>query len=554
MAIRNVSTHQVRSFATFGTDRTKHEIVSCSVTYELSGVPFAQINMPLGRLAGTNSPAAAHSLVSKFSVTGNKQSKVFIYIRMNDALGQPDNELWPNKDICIFEGYVTGVGFQKTRGAISCVFQARHWLSDIAYSSCLSANSHPGNPYNFLFPVNLPSTGTNVSGAGPSFMTSHIYHDVTAADLQKDFWVRGLHEWFLKITERADFLDLHRLSGQLGFNISNPDTNNKSVRRALARMTGGKDYVPLRIDADSQMGPIAAAISSAFDRQTFQSFSSTTIWNKLIGEFCPSYMFAICPRVKNAYAIPYIPGLKEPWQILKGTEYAALHTSAQMDRLLRGVGIVGTRSTLTGGEQNLGVPQTTGLGGYYSPPGVTDGMLMFKQAPMWLSSMILPSAYVGGTANYGRPTGSSTSPGEGDAPTSALPEEIHPAQMSLLDRYAESVYVYEMLQGRRGSIAGKLRLDIAPGSTIGIEGTSEGGGTAASGDALSQNVLATVISVTINLDGQQGNAGTSFQLSHVRSEFENEQDGFSVERPPLWKDEWRGTSLVDDNVPGVTGI
>ena len=78
MAIRNVSTHQVQAFATFGTSRSKHEIISCSVTYELSGVPFAQINMPLGRLAGTNSPAAAHSLVSKFDVTGNNLEVSFI--------------------------------------------------------------------------------------------------------------------------------------------------------------------------------------------------------------------------------------------------------------------------------------------------------------------------------------------------------------------------------------------------------------------------------------------------------------------------------------------
>tara|TARA_Y100001938_G_C8100590_1_gene441398 strand:- start:7274 stop:8686 length:1413 start_codon:yes stop_codon:yes gene_type:complete len=470
---------------------------------------------------------------------------------MNDAANHPNGEVWPPDDICIFEGYVTGAGLQKTRGTISLMLQARHWLSDIAYSSCLSANSHPGNPLDYLFPSSLPGAGSAL-GAGPAFMTSHIDHELTRFDLQTDFWVRGLHEWFLKLADE-DFLDLHKISSQRGSLVSASDKNNKSVRRALARMTGGYKYVPLVLDANCNLEDVARAISQAFDQQTFQSFSSTTMWNKLVGEFAPNFMFAICPRVKNAYAVPYVPGLRHPWQVIRANEYTALDSSAQMDRLLRAVGIIGTRGTRTG--FNLGPPQSqTSLGGYYSPPHIDDGVIMFKQAPSWLGAMTVPSAYSNSSINYGGVTGSSTSPGQGKKPTVASPSSIQDCQSTLLDRYAETMYVYEMLHGRRGSLAGKLRLDIAPGSSVLIEGSSEGGGTAAGGDALSQSLFATVISVTINLDGQRGHAGTSFQLSHIRSETENSIDGFSVDRPPLWKNEWRGTSLVDNRVPGIGGI
>jgi hypothetical protein len=551
MVIRNVSTHQVRAFATFGKSREQHELVSCSVTYELSGIPFAQFTMPLGRLAGTNVPATAHSLIRNFEVTGSDESKVFIYMEMNDATGHPDGETWPGAAICIFEGYVTGLSFQKTRQQINLMIQARHWLSDLAYGSCLSANSHPGNPYDWLMPCNQPGAG---SGNGdPSFMPSWIHDDVTNADLQTDFWVLGLHEWFLKIAQE-DYLNLARIRNATGSMVTARDTNNKSVRKALARMTGGYQYVPLLLDVNSQLEAVCRGISMAFAKQTFQSFATSTMWNKLVGDFCPNFMFAICPRVKNAYAIPYIPGLREPWQIIKATEYVSMDTSAQMDRLLRAVGIVGSRSTLTSFEQNFGEPQVTSLGGYYSPPHIDDGLIMFKQAPSWMSSMIVPSSYSAGSYAYGGTTGSATSPGAGAAPATPAPAALRGTQMGLMNRYAESVYVYEILQGRRGSISGKLRLDIAPGSTVLVEGTSERGGIGTRADATSQNVLGTVISVTINMNAQQASAGTSFQLSHLRSEAENNVDGFSVDRPPLWKDNWRGTSLVDAPVPGVGGI
>lgn len=551
MVIRNVSTHQVRAFATFGKSNEQHELVSCSVTYELSGIPFAQITMPLGRLAGTNVPATAHSLVSTFDVTGAENSKIFIYLDMNTAANHPDAEHWPPDAICIFEGYVTGLSFQKNRNQISLMIQARHWLSDVAYGSCLSANSHPGNPYDFLVPANHPGAGTGLND--PSFMPSWIHDDVTRLDLETDFWVFGLHEWFLKIA-KEDYLQLHKISNATGTLLTTRDTNNKSVRRALARMTGGYKYVPLVLDTDAQFEAIARGISMAFAKQTFQSFATSTMWNKLVGDFCPNFMFGIVPRVKNAYAIPYIPGYREPWQVIKGSEYVSFDTSAQMDRLLRAVGIIGTRATATAFEQNPGQPQATSLGGFYSPPHIDDGLIMFKQAPSWMSSMIVPSSYSGGAVLYGSATGSATSPGAGTAPTLPLPGALRSAQMGLMNRYAESVYVYEMLHGRRASLAGKLRLDIAPGSTIMIEGTSEGGGTVTAGDAVSQNVFGTVISVTINMNSQAGQAGTSFQLSHVRSEKENGIDGFSVSRPPLWKEGWSGTTLVDANVPGFAGI
>lgn len=552
MVARNISTHQVRALATFGNSAEQHEIVSCTVNYELSGIPSLQMSMPLGVAAGTDIPATTHKLISTFDVVGSDDSKVFVYLEVNDAPNHPDGEHWPQDAILIFEGYVTGLTFQKTRKQISLVIQARHWLSDLAYGSCLSANAQPGSPMDFLMPASgAGSAQNNQTG----FMSSHIADDVTLNDLQTDFWVLGLHDWLLKIAQK-DFLDLAKINRQAGVAGGAgpaPDTNNKTVIKALARMTGGYKYEPLILNADNQLTSIAQAVSSALDKQTYRSFNSTTMWNKLVGEFCPNYMFAVCPRVNNAYAIPYIPGYRKPWQVIKSSEYTALDTSAQMDRLLRAVGITSVTANRTGGEQNPGQQQSTRLGGYYSPEDIKDGLIMFKQAPSWLSNIVSGSFRSGGTAPYGAPVASSTSPQAGEAPTEPDPSELVEVTMDLMDRYAKSVYVYEMLNGRRASVSGKLRLDIAPGSTVRIEGT-ESRGVPGGGGGTAQDLIATVISVTININGDKGIAGTSFQLSHARTVTENDTEGFSVDTPPLWKNGWSGTSLVDQNVPGRAGI
>ena len=114
---------------------------------------------------------------------------------------------------------------------------------------------------------------------------------------------------------------------------------------------------------------------------------------------------------------------------------------------------------------------------------------------------------------------------------------------NLLDRYAESVYVHEALKSRQGSLTGKLRFDIAPGSIVRIE---VAGDAFVPKDRLGEALFANIIRVTISIDANAQKAFTSFNLSHVRTEDENTEAGMAVDRHPLYDAVWTGTSLSDE--------
>jgi hypothetical protein len=560
---------------------------------------------PVGRLLPEGvKPAVMHGKIGELNVAARPESSIKIFIQVSSPGEEPDREDWPVEPIMVFEGYITGMGFSRTRAKAQLVLHARNWLSDLAYGSCLSAQSHPANPADFLMPAkHLTRTGANVNAtAQVSFFPLWIDLFMNELVLQNDFWLGtggiapgspppgppsgpqgpqgggggsqgtnlqntpsavgskdGLHDWFMRISQE-DFLDVDRLSTR-GVGAAQGGVKkviNDTMRRALLRMEGGRCYVPLKLDVlNNQFSDITACISESLSLITFKSFGSNTIWNKLITEFCPAYMMAIVPLVEIAYPIPYVPGLRQCYTTIKGTEYVAIDVSSQMERLLRAVCVLGSRTTNTRGEHNLtekpgaaqGLtpPRPQTIGGFFSPPNVEEGLIMMKMAPSWLNNIVVSSTYAPGTTNRGGTTSNALDPDAGIPPTQQDPFTLRPVQYDMMTKYAESFYVYEMLKGRTGAVSGKFRLDIAPGSIVKVEGPRE---PFIVQDELGDDFYATVTGVTVALDAQAAIAGTTFQLAHIRTEKENQRPGFSIDRSPLWKDPWNGCSLVKEVVPG----
>jgi hypothetical protein len=61
---------------------------------------------------------------------------------------------------------------------------------------------------------------------------------------------------------------------------------------------------------------------------------------------------------------------------------------------------------------------------------------------------------------------------------------------------------------------------------------------------------ATVMEVDTFLDAEGSKAGTSFHIAHFRNEKENNAQGTSVARHPLWKTPWLGSELI----PSLNGM
>ena len=111
----------------------------------------------------------------------------------------------------------------------------------------------------------------------------------------------------------------------------------------------------------------------------------------------------------------------------------------------------------------------------------------------------------------------------------------------MYDDYARAVYIHQALRGRTGQLNGKLRFDIAPGSTVKIEGTSE---PFLKDDGLGYNLIGDVIRVTIAINAESAQASTAFQLGNVRTESENEDDLTSIDQHPLYTTKFLGAPLV----------
>lgn len=518
-------------------DGKEYDTVMATVSYELNNIPQATFLVAVGRGGGQLKPAAIHRLQPK------AQMPVLFYATLEQQSGTADREL-PKGELLLFEGELTGLSFQKMSGGAQVVLQARHWLLNMDYSSSLSESSHPANPSQFSYRATHEFKGAGAASWGP-FTRQGLISEITLAE---DFWGKGLYPWLQELTD-TDRINKDELSF-----LGGGDTGNTSAKKALNRFTTTKgNYVPLEFDMrKADAGSVAAAIWNDVQAETYESFAQVTLWGKLVSDFASRYMFAVVPRVSDALVIPYIPGLRKLWtQKLRATDYVAVAVTSELHRTLRGVGVFSGVASRTGADGREPGQDTAklGVGGWYSPPGADTGMVMLRSGPRWLTGIIAPDRYSEFSTGGGmRKIGNAMHPGEkstgqstaGSPPPS--PASLKESSKPVFDAYAEALYAYEQLRLRQIEISGKLRFDIAPGSTTELEVSGE---KFISNDALSGNLIGDVLRVTYVMDSENGKAATNFNLAHLRTEQENQLPGFSLDRHPLWKQPWSGCRLVD---------
>jgi len=518
-------------------DGQQYDTVMAAVSFELNNIPQATFTVEIGRGGGQLRPAAIHRLR-----TPRTQVPIEFYVTLTQ-LGGSERQSLPRGEFRLFSGYLTGLSYQRTTGSAQAVLQAKHWLLDMNYSSSLSESSHPLNPSQFSYRAVHEFADAGATSWSP-FTKNGLISEATLAE---DFWAKGLLPWLKELTE-LDCINKDELSF-----LGGADTGNTSAARALARFTTSNgNYVPLEFDFHkSDAGSVAAAIWNDVQAETYESFVSTTLWDKLVADFASRYLFAVVPRVEDAVVIPYVPGLRAVWDHkLLTRDYEVISANSELQRLLRGVGVFSGIVSRTGAfaTEPGNDPARLGIGGWYSPPGIDSGTVMLKAGPRWLTNIIASDRYAefssgGGMQAIGNamhPGESSTSDTSGTPPPS--PDSLKTSSKYIFDAFAETLYAYEQLRLRQVEISGKLRFDVAPGSTLALEVSGE---RFIPNDSLSGNLVGDVLRVTCLLDSENGRAATNFNLAHIRTEAENALPGFSLDRHPLWKQPWRGTKLLD---------
>lgn len=536
-------------------DRDYPSILGVAVNnFAINQIPSATLMLPLGRNLDTDEIALIHETYPEIRT----EQKVQVWLTathggVEGAIpGLPDGE-----ELLVFEGKVIGVGRRQSENRqAQFTVSAIHWLADLDESSAISAASHPGNPAAYTFPAAFRALGSAqgdaAGGANTPFYTPGNL--IVGPDDLVDLWKRVFLPRMQAVSREAPIDDA--LAPLVG-----PDVNAARVR-ALDRMTPQLDGMPLELDvANDAFDDISNGIQNALNGDQGGNWVHTTLWGKLVGEWAAGYFFSVVPRIEDALVVPFTGGLQgEQWATIGVDDYTTDELNGNMPRLLRAVGIIRPVLFNTGADlfpANAGRANTpndrSGVGGLFVAPGVNNGVILLKDAPAWLADGLSASLFAGNATGVSVARGVIATaldpPGTGIVPGAPPnPGENEEHQRQMLDRLAQQWYAIEMLRGRTGEVGGKLRFDIAPGSNVMLE-VAQARNVEAARNRLSNKLYATVMSVSYMIDAEQQRAWTGFGLAHLRNEIENRSPSTSVARPALYKNPWRGASLIRTILP-----
>jgi hypothetical protein len=418
---------------------------------------------------------------------------------------------------------------------------------------------------------------------------------VTTQNMSEDLWEKVIKKILLAIAEakhpRLQCKDAPK-SGAApapadGKPLGEPKANNQAAAKALERIPGDapakyKAKLPLNLTGFMGGDPAVYMGLSAHEglsRMIMDGMAYNTFWSKLVGDLAPSYMFAISPSVEFAQAIPFFPGLYEHYVTITGEEYNYANFNANCANMISGIVIYwppqGDASGVGMGGQREKVMRYCLPAGKYPPedPDYEDhwGNILVRDAPAWLANPVYAMAYTRDNHTF-YPGRSSADPQEGNKPNPEATEHHNKVEkhyrdtkdpvdgipLNVYDRFACHWYKSAILGQRYGELSGKLRFDIAPGSIVKIEAPINAIGKE------NTPMFGAVVQVSFVINAETHTAGTSFSLSHLRTQEENNindstsRKHYVSRRAPIYKDErpgapWPGGPLVIGQEPESAG-
>lgn len=509
----------------------RYPIVQFSSSFARNEIPQAQCLLSVGRDIRTFGAAAAHGGVLPgtpvatvwFTPTGDRGA---------------EGAKWSGRPIAIFRGRVVGgLRPRKSGGRVTVSVTLVHWLIDLASASAVAANGPVANPAAFNGSA-LVTVGRGTTERTPLVAQTVLGQSIENADVADDVW--GAVKAFF---EKVAGLDGESLDSDAG--CARIFANNPDALAALARFEGPGTYNvarPLALNAESRT-LAGDAIARVLSEYTVADLAGMTFWDVLVGRICPLLGLAVIPTVESAYVVadmPYLRGGDEGvWRTLNPDQYDGEDYAPDGGRPLKAVGVVAEVRASTLAED---APPGVGVGGCFiaiEGEGPAAGDVRYVNAPAWLSAAAGQNGYAGVTTGTATRTpakvaGSAAAGGAagvvGDG-VSLYRDDLR----TLFDAVARDAYLHHTLSARVGQLSGPLRFDIAPGSVVQVDGSSEDV-TRPAGffDALQVSRIACVDRVTTTLSGEGPVASTVFDLSFVRSLDENALDRYSNTLHPLF--------------------
>lgn len=503
----------------------RYEVAQYTASWSVNDIPRAVCMIAVGRNAKTGLAAAIHS------------NAIFTQMVTAEVWGTFRGEYsakaaWPNEKQLLFRGFLTGFSPRKVNGKIQIVVNLIHWLASLGFSSCVTALGHVSNHSQLNASAVLNTLDDSGAGKG-NYISQLATASGLGTTLTEDLW-KGVKNLFCELaSQKTAAVSPGGACGGTGASTIN-DAALASLKKiegpASNCNTAYKYGVALKLQTDG-VANIATGIKLAIGQATVESYASTSFWDKLVGEICPTYGMSVVPMIDSAIVIADTPAYSGGvWKEIDD-EYDAFEWSSDLQRPLRAVGVIAGYAARTGAGQAGSSKGFPIIGGCYVENSVKagDGLMLYVGAPPWLAAL----AFLGADT------------------TGADVKKVY-------ERYAHMVYAQHALRGRGGNFSGKLRFDIAPGSIVQINPTKSlfvsnaaaaalGGGAAGSvtGDQLAVTMIGCVSQVTVAINAEAAMAGTTFVLSHLRTATENKSSRTSVTEHPLF-----GTAIHGDGKHG----
>ena len=523
----------------------KLDILKLNATFAVNAIPEANCAVAMGvDIRDVTRTSNIHNIME--TLVYRTPAKIYLSVSQGfEDLGNLGvdfinrEKIFDGNPFVVFDGYMTGAGYRRSGSSVEYVISVQHWLSDLTTSSALSPDMVPGVPFNTLFPATGYSVESNNAGLALSQAQASFL-----ADANSDLWGKGIKNYFIKIAS-LNVIGANILG--TGDNelarIFNTDTNKPAID-ALNRFINK----PLVLKTGFNNAYTNEMIFEYLRGLSLNSFDGSTFWDNII-TLGSSLLYQVVPTINKAIVVPRLSSYRLPFITIKSSEITTFDISTSMPRFISGV-VVRTRMgpepvPKTGGNAlNRDVFNTQQ---YFTkkkkPDNTIDpskrGAIIVQRAPEWLtipeSQATLPNAV--GFMTQSAATAAAIA---ATSPFAAAAATIATNNKNLGCAYAHSVFANEVLKYRNGSISGKFRLDVAPGSIIRIQTASD---NPLDRDNKYDEMFACVDSVSIYLDSVAAQAYTSFGVSSVRSAKENEDDDLTLLDNPLYSETWSGSSL-----------
>lgn len=527
-----------------------YEVVTVTGSFAVNQVPECVCVLAIGRNSVDGRQLAK---IHKAAKTLKQMMKATVVFHPQGEF-KPDGTPWPKGEQVVFDGRYAGLSYQKVNGKVSVCVHLTHWLVDLAFSSCLSSVSHVSNPASLTFPAALEPVVTGAGGGGEAtFLSSLVPHQAIEPIVAQDLW----EAMKILMCGMSSFDGFNPVCGTGGVGLDQLKKNDRA-KQALKRIEGpGGDCElaykygkPLKLTvtlATQAFGGIAQAIGDI----PVTSVWNMNFWDLLVGGYCPAFGLMVCPGVDRVIVAADCPGFRgavnplelgpgaraSVWREIPPNEYEFTDQTAMLPRPLRAVVSHGAVFMEAGANYNATAQGVaTCVSGVFASESVedADGVVMYTQVPKWIAEVTTSGVNAGTVVGVkdNTPIKTATTPDGGTKGPDLSPVEMRDDAQKLLDKYAQMVFIREQLRGRNGTISGKLRFDIGPGSKLKLKGSPEVfiGGE----DELADDLYVEVNRVTFEINCEGRRAATAFILTHARNDAENQSDRTSTDEHPFY--------------------